>query len=102
MEQSRGGGDYRDLYQPRGFSCTPRSFSADVLVPFGQLLDHVQHHRDDRSASDSWYSSVAAPRHWCCTMSSVGMLLMFIGIRNSLINVDLLNDSLIHCGLIDS
>lgn len=50
MEQSRGGGDYRDLYQPRCFSATPRSFSADALVPFSQLLDHVQHHRDDRSA----------------------------------------------------
>lgn len=47
VEQSRGGGDYRDLYQPRTFSATPRSFAADVLMPFGQLLDHVQHHRDD-------------------------------------------------------
>lgn len=47
VERSRGGGDYRDMHQPRGFSCTPRSFSADEPVPFGELLDHVQQHRHD-------------------------------------------------------
>jgi lysine-specific demethylase 8 len=48
VEQSRGGGDYRDLHQPRSFSATPRSFAADVPVPFGELLEHVQHHHDNR------------------------------------------------------
>jgi len=53
VERSRGGGDYRDLYQPRPPSCTPRCFSPDVLVSFGELLDHIQSHRDDKCAPKS-------------------------------------------------
>ena len=49
-ERSTGGGDYRDTAQPRCLSACPRSFKPDHFVPFRELLDHVQHHSDDRCA----------------------------------------------------